>query len=483
MRSRVSALEARTTRWLSASATSRKASWTPEVRVLAHPEHAEQLVGGAVGVEVGAVVEVAVAGDDVAHRHRRLVDRVLVEGRQRHGRLSGLGGGLQPRSSAWTSMARRARSRATQAMLVRAKSESWGNSSTPLSSSVRRTITMANPTPAWISAQRWCAAERPVAASQRAAVSGPRRQPREPGLVEALGQAGVDPGEPAQVLAPGHRRAPSPSRGRPPPRRPQASRGGRSSWLPMRLSPQHRARVVDVGREVLPQPHQPGLGHRLVHPRGRPTGAWPPTRPPGPPGGSRRRGTDRGRPGPAPASRRRGPPPWRRVPAPTRPAGARGRRPSTSPPCCRAGCRWAPRRRPRSMTMNGAPSRAGSSSTQRSRGTRRSGRSPRAARTRCCASNMSFGNTEWAVGWTRRASPWRSRTAPLVPGGVDQDRLVAEPGGGRAGRRRHLDVGRRPVAESHPVRAWRVTSGSRGLGRATGRPSAWAAWAMVWSSR
>ena len=53
------------------------------------PGDEEQVAGAVVGVEVAAVVRVAVAGRDVLHRQRRLVDRVLVE-RDRHGDLLGL---------------------------------------------------------------------------------------------------------------------------------------------------------------------------------------------------------------------------------------------------------------------------------------------------------------------------------------------------------------------------------------------------------
>ncbi len=64
-----------------------------EVRVLAQPEDAEQVVGPPVHVEVVAVVEVAVAGADVADHLGDLVDGVVVEGRQgrRHGVPPGSG--------------------------------------------------------------------------------------------------------------------------------------------------------------------------------------------------------------------------------------------------------------------------------------------------------------------------------------------------------------------------------------------------------
>jgi hypothetical protein len=54
-----------------------------EVRVDAEPGDEDQLVRARVGVEIAAVVEIAVAGRHVGERQRRLVDRVLVE-RDRH---------------------------------------------------------------------------------------------------------------------------------------------------------------------------------------------------------------------------------------------------------------------------------------------------------------------------------------------------------------------------------------------------------------
>src|SRR5207302_4928209 len=51
-----------------------------EVRVHAEATDQEDVTRAVVGVEVAAVVEVAVAGTDVLHRQRRLVDRELVEG-------------------------------------------------------------------------------------------------------------------------------------------------------------------------------------------------------------------------------------------------------------------------------------------------------------------------------------------------------------------------------------------------------------------
>ena len=59
-----------------------------QVRVLAHAHHHEQLVGRGVQVEVVAVVEVAVAGRDVAHRLAGLVDREVVPGREHGGLLA-----------------------------------------------------------------------------------------------------------------------------------------------------------------------------------------------------------------------------------------------------------------------------------------------------------------------------------------------------------------------------------------------------------
>jgi hypothetical protein len=54
------------------------------VRVDAHAGDEERLAGAVVAVEVAAVVEVAIAGADRRHGQRRLVDRVLVERRERH---------------------------------------------------------------------------------------------------------------------------------------------------------------------------------------------------------------------------------------------------------------------------------------------------------------------------------------------------------------------------------------------------------------
>ena len=64
-----------------------------QVRVLAHPEDHHQLVRRRVEHEVVAVVEVPVAGGGVAHDLGGLVDRVVVQRRQRHGGLliSGMG--------------------------------------------------------------------------------------------------------------------------------------------------------------------------------------------------------------------------------------------------------------------------------------------------------------------------------------------------------------------------------------------------------
>jgi hypothetical protein len=53
-----------------------------EVRVVAHARDEEDVAGPVVGVEIAAVVEVAVAAADVGHRLRQLVDRVLVHGRE-----------------------------------------------------------------------------------------------------------------------------------------------------------------------------------------------------------------------------------------------------------------------------------------------------------------------------------------------------------------------------------------------------------------
>ena len=58
----------------------------PEVRVLPHAHHQEQLVARGVAVEVVAVVEVAIAGRDEPHRLGGLMDREVVPGRD-HARL------------------------------------------------------------------------------------------------------------------------------------------------------------------------------------------------------------------------------------------------------------------------------------------------------------------------------------------------------------------------------------------------------------
>ena len=63
-----------------------------QVRVLAQPHHHEQLVGRGVQVEVVAVVEVAVAGGDVANRLAGLVDREVVPGREHGGLLAARAG-------------------------------------------------------------------------------------------------------------------------------------------------------------------------------------------------------------------------------------------------------------------------------------------------------------------------------------------------------------------------------------------------------
>jgi len=56
-----------------------------EVRVLAHAHHDEELVARGVEVEVVAVVEVAIAGADVAHHVGGLVDGVVVPGGEHRG--------------------------------------------------------------------------------------------------------------------------------------------------------------------------------------------------------------------------------------------------------------------------------------------------------------------------------------------------------------------------------------------------------------
>jgi hypothetical protein len=53
-----------------------------KVRVEAEPQHEEEVARAVVGVEVVAVVEVAVAGPDVADGFRDLVDREVVAGRE-----------------------------------------------------------------------------------------------------------------------------------------------------------------------------------------------------------------------------------------------------------------------------------------------------------------------------------------------------------------------------------------------------------------
>jgi len=57
-----------------------------EVRVHAHARHQEHLAGSVVGVEVAAVIGVAVARRHVPHRERHLVHGILVE---RHGHVFG----------------------------------------------------------------------------------------------------------------------------------------------------------------------------------------------------------------------------------------------------------------------------------------------------------------------------------------------------------------------------------------------------------
>jgi hypothetical protein len=65
-----------------------------DAKVRIHPEsgHQEGVAGATVGVEVAAVIGVAIGTDHVGHRQRGLVQRVLVEG-MRHGSDSGSCGG------------------------------------------------------------------------------------------------------------------------------------------------------------------------------------------------------------------------------------------------------------------------------------------------------------------------------------------------------------------------------------------------------
>jgi hypothetical protein len=58
-----------------------------EIRVLAEAHHHEQLAGGAVQVEVVAIVEVAIAGADVADRVGDLVNRIVVPRREHEASL------------------------------------------------------------------------------------------------------------------------------------------------------------------------------------------------------------------------------------------------------------------------------------------------------------------------------------------------------------------------------------------------------------
>ena len=60
----------------------------PQVRVLAHADDGEEVVGAGVQVEVVAVVEVAVARPDMAHDVGDLVDGEVVEGRETQGSTS-----------------------------------------------------------------------------------------------------------------------------------------------------------------------------------------------------------------------------------------------------------------------------------------------------------------------------------------------------------------------------------------------------------
>src|SRR5262249_23633851 len=127
----------------------------PEVRVLPLPDDEEQLVRARVAVEVVAVVEVAIAGGRLPDRHRHLVDREVVSGRE-HGRLPGYARSSSMRRSCWL------------AVWSKAVSAAPGNTPEASSSFITRVRMAAQRAPASSSYQSRCSAERPLAASHRA---------------------------------------------------------------------------------------------------------------------------------------------------------------------------------------------------------------------------------------------------------------------------------------------------------------------------
>jgi hypothetical protein len=63
-----------------------------EIRILPHARHQEELVARGVAVEVVAVVEIPIAGEDVVEGVRGLMGEILVHRADRHEGLPGIEG-------------------------------------------------------------------------------------------------------------------------------------------------------------------------------------------------------------------------------------------------------------------------------------------------------------------------------------------------------------------------------------------------------